>query len=150
MNPTYALIALRYELTSVRGLDSYVLIGSIVMWLRGIRSGVGDVDVFTDREIYDRLKAREGWCERFPDPGNPPLLERRRDGLCIHVWYDFFDTHFPGDIHRQAFESAECVRGWNCQSLALIREWKSLVVRPKDVADVALIDRFMQVAEHGG
>jgi hypothetical protein len=50
-----ALDHLASELIVARADEDYVLIGSTVMYLNGIRDDVGDIDVFLSPVGWDRL-----------------------------------------------------------------------------------------------
>jgi hypothetical protein len=77
---------LRGRLESAYGLTDYVLFGSTVLYLHGLREAesVGDVDVFVSRRVFDhltdprfRLTAVPEWSREEPTPRRPaiPALE---------------------------------------------------------------------------
>lgn len=149
-----ALTVLRGLFAVTRTMDvDYVLFGSAVLYLHGIRSGesVGDIDVFVTRHAWGNLLALDGVRVLTPRAGDPPFLEFH--DLCrtpIHVFYDW--TARDGWLSvQECFDTAEDVRGatgypFRCASLATIRAHKDAAIsrgHAKHVADVRAIDRYL-------
>ncbi len=63
----------------------------------------------------------------------------------------FFASGFPDSIGPNLFEEiakhAEEIDNIPIASLATIRAWKAVLGRPKDMADIALIDCFMEQSQ---
>lgn len=160
-----ALDALRDELSAVGAekhdpwaTPGYVLFGSAVLYLHGIRDDVGDVDLFVRPEYWERLSARPGWKALVPDVGDPPLLEGRvaEAAPAAHVFYAWSTRDAWVDAGR-CFALAEFVGVWPCVPLCEIRRqkqaaWDAAKREPgapqaKHVADLELIDRHLEGAQ---
>jgi hypothetical protein len=131
--------------------SDYVLFGSAVLMLHGIRHVGGDVDVFVTAEAWLTLVNERRWRVHLPRRDDPPFAEAHVLGVPVHAFYAWDGRHeFGRDIVADAFASRELVQGWPCQSLALLRDWKRNLyaanVHPKHGRDVELIDAYLGVA----
>jgi hypothetical protein len=151
---------LRQELDLANaGRGEYVLFGSAVLYLHGLRDEVGDVDVFVSRGVWaDWFQFDgDGWHVRTPRADDPALLELRVEGgVKIHAFYDW--TIRDSDWIRMwdCFEQAETVPTahlgtWQCAPLSLIRAhkvgaWKAnpgSAIHEKHLKDVDAIDDYL-------
>jgi hypothetical protein len=57
--------------------SNYVIFGSAVMKLHGLKDKIGDIDVFTTPRMYAYLRDRSTFDETYPTKGDPPLLTTR-------------------------------------------------------------------------
>jgi hypothetical protein len=130
------------------GAEPWVLFGSAVLLLWGLRDTIGDVDVFAHRGLWDELEYR-GWQRHTPDENDPPFLAKTIAGLDVHAFYDWTRKDPEVDA-RQCLRAAEAVHGWPCTPLQIIRMHKAMSL-PKHVGserhlkharDVAAIDRL--------
>jgi hypothetical protein len=121
-----SLAALRLNLVDARaGEDEYVLFGSAVLFLHELRApeSVGDVDVFVSRRIYDEWLRRPFWAEQRPHETDPPFLAWASRPP-IHAFYDWTERDASWITAERCFASAEQVDGWQCISMAMMREIK--------------------------
>lgn len=134
-------------LSGAAGLRPWVLFGSTVLLLYGLRDRVGDVDVFVDPAITRVLRARPGWTVHTPDPADPSFLERTVDGETVHV-FDDWTSRDPEVCALQCRAAAVLVHGWWCTPLQIIRMHKAMSVakhgdelgQAKHLPDIAAID----------
>lgn len=128
----------------------FVIQGTAAMKLHGIPVEPGDIDIFAERWLYDALRERRGWIQRWPNDGDPPLLEWNACRIPVNVWYAWDDRswRWSPDPIAEAFENQERVswssRQWPVLSLQVIYRWKSLIGRPKDAMHLQMIEDYWQ------
>ena len=112
--------------------DSYMVFGICPLALAGLREAQ-DIDLFVTPELYAQLH-QAGWQQIDKGEGHTPLV---RDEFDVHENWNF-------GSYRPTFEdlraTATIEDGVPFVSLAEVRKWKLAFGRPKDIADVALID----------
>lgn len=120
-------------------LGQYVVFGSGPLAAHGIRETT-DVDLFTTTSLYQQLKA-EGWEEK--ELGGP------HGGLhLVSGIYEADDTWHYGayDPTPEALiAGAAVIDGVPFAPLLEVLKWKQAFGRPKDIADVRLIEQYMSV-----
>lgn len=133
----------------------WVIQGSTVMYLHGIRRVVGDIDIFVSRPTWDALIER-GWdCVQAADDyihcDDPPIarLYIPEHELHVDAWYEWDKRHnFERDIVSDGIASMELVQGYPCMSLQLLMSWKKWLggvgAHPKHAADAASISSYLQ------
>ena len=114
---------------------SYIVFGSCPMALAGIRQA-NDIDLFVSPEVYEKLRAA-GWQELHKSPNDHPLIH---DVFEAHDNWNF-SSYNPTLEHL--LESANMVDGIPFASLEEVRKWKVATARPKDLADIRLIDKYL-------
>lgn len=118
-------------------LGQYVVFGSGPLAARGIRSS-SDVDLFTTTALYNQLKA-DGWQEV-----EKPV---EAGGLYLaHGIYEADDTWHYGTYDprpEEVIAAADTIDGVPFASLVEVLTWKRAFGRPKDVADVRLIEAYL-------
>ena len=129
-------------ITEVKSLElpdgEYVLCGSCPLTAAGIRD-TQDIDLYVSESLRDELVAR-GWHEVPKEGHDRPIT------------YEHFDAHTDwhiGDYDpslQEMLATATVMEGVPFASLAEVRKWKSQHGRPKDVADIALIDAYLAKA----
>lgn len=130
----------------------FCIFGSAVMFLHGLRSEIGDVDLFVSGPLYAVLEAR-GWREEAPSMlFDPPLVERTFvSDPPAHAFYDWKKRGMQIDIERLLCDP-ETVQGWPCQPLQQLAMWKCSIAhhgtRPKDWTDVAKIANYLAEYKH--
>lgn len=143
---------LRARLESAYGLTDYVLFGSTVLYLHGLREpeSVSDVDVFVSRRVFDhltdprfRLSVVPEWTQEEPRDGDPPYLLSTTTPA-VSAFYTWTQRDAWMSVKR-CFDDAERVRGWNCASLETIRHHKRSayadgLVLEKHLADLRTLD----------
>lgn len=120
--------------------DGYVIFGGACLAIRDLRA-TDDIDLFVSKEVYEELKGR-GWQERT-DLWEQPWLQTEINGIIIEVY-----QHFEAEGWQPRFEhyltEPEMVGGYRFMPLDELYEWKAFVRRPKDVADMKLIEQYRQ------
>jgi hypothetical protein len=120
-------------------LGQYVVFGSGPLMAHGIRDSA-DVDLFVTPTLYQTLKA-DGWEEK--ELNNPP------GGVCLFRGiYEADDTWHYGvydPTPEQVISVAEVIHEVPFAPLTEVLRWKRAFGRPKDVADVELIERHLSV-----
>lgn len=114
----------------------YVVFGAGPLAAHGIRPA-NDVDLFVTTALYQRLKAA-GWHEQPTSTGGLYLA----NGI-----YEADDTWEYGTYNpsvEQLIEVAEVIDGVPFAPLDEVLKWKRAFGRPKDVADVQLIEEHLR------
>ncbi|TAH34836.1 hypothetical protein EYC59_02875 [Candidatus Saccharibacteria bacterium] len=126
-------------ITKVKSLGlpagEYVVFGAAPMAVAGLREA-GDIDMLVSPKLWHELRAA-GWVELDKGDKDKPLTH---DVFEAHNNWDF-STYSPTLEHLLA--SADIVDGVPFASLQEVRKWKAAWGRPKDLADVALIDAYL-------
>lgn len=113
--------------------NSYVVFGSCPLALAGIREA-NDIDLLVSQEIFAKLK-EDGWQELPKSPNDKPLV------------HDIFEAHENWNFSsyrptlEQLLAGATIVDEIPFASLEDVRKWKVASGRPKDLADIELIDK---------
>ncbi|HEY9582777.1 MAG TPA: hypothetical protein VJK09_00490 [Candidatus Paceibacterota bacterium] len=117
--------------------DSYVVFGSGPLVVAGIREA-SDIDIYVTPEIIEMKKA-EGW--KFLDKGGKdiPLVN---DVFEMHTNWNFGTAYNP--TFKEMKATATMHDGVLFASIHEVRKWKLASVRSKDLADIKLIDEFLQ------
>lgn len=106
-------------------LGDFVLFGSTVMLLHGLRESVGDIDIFARPDLYGRLRRRPEWAEFCPREGDPAFLEADLGvGVPVHVFHSWQRRDPMVDVGA-CFRHAEVVEGLPCIPLWLVRVHKA-------------------------
>lgn len=114
---------------------TYVVFGSCPLALAGIREA-NDIDLLVSEEMFAKLE-ENGWKEYYKGPKDIPLV------------HDVFEAHDNWNFSsysptlEQLLVRATVVENIPFASLEDVKKWKDASGRPKDLADIALIDRFM-------
>ncbi|HEY4515371.1 MAG TPA: hypothetical protein VJJ22_04460 [Candidatus Paceibacterota bacterium] len=127
-------------ITKVKGLNmprgSYVVFGSGPLVVAGIRLAQ-DIDLYVTKEVQ-KQKLKEGW--QFVNKG----------GKDIPLTHDVFEMHTNWDFSSynpslaDLLSTAAIVDGVAFASLDEVRKWKVVSARPKDLADIILIDGYFK------
>src|SRR3989344_983650 len=127
-------------ITKVKGLNmprgSYVVFGSGPLVVAGIRLAQ-DIDLYVTKEVQ-KQKLKEGW--HFVNKG----------GKDIPLTHDVFEMHTNWDFSSynpslaDLLSTAAIVDGVAFVSLDEVRKWKVVSARPKDLADIILIDGYFK------
>jgi hypothetical protein len=119
-------------------LGQYVVFGAGPLAAHGIRE-TNDVDLFVTPMLYQLLKA-DGWEEK--ELNNPP------GGVCLFRGiYEADDTWRYGDYDptpEAVISMADVMQGVPFAPLIEVSKWKRAFGRPKDAADVGLIERHLR------
>lgn len=121
-----------------RGVENpydFVIFGSAVMKLHGLRDVIGDVDLFVTAPLFAHLRDDHGWTEMRPEPEDPPFLEVTgiavADGPVgphlVGVRYHAFYAWTARDLWisaPDAFAQREVVHGLPCIPLTMVAQHK--------------------------
>ncbi len=116
--------------------DSYVVYGSCPLAAAGIRE-VKDIDLVVSPEVLANLK-KAGWREVEKAPNDKPITH---DVFEAHDKRGF-SSYSPTLEHLQ--RTATIINGVPFASLEEVRKWKAASGRPKDLADIELINEYLR------
>ncbi|MDP3741369.1 MAG: hypothetical protein Q8R08_03540 [bacterium] len=102
------------------------------MIIAGLREA-NDIDLLVSPEVYEKLR-RAGWQELHKGPHDHPLVH---DVFEAHDNWDF-SSYSP--MLNHLLGSAIVVDDIPFAALEEVRKWKVASARPKDLADIKLID----------
>ena len=115
--------------------NSYVVFGSCPLAIAGLREAK-DIDFLVSKELFVKLKA-SGWKELRKSSNDKPLV------------HDIFEAHDNWNFSEysptleQLLASATVIDEIPFASLEEVRLWKISSGRPKDLADIKLIDEYL-------
>ena len=112
--------------------DSYIVFGSCPLAVAGIREA-NDIDLLVSERLFAELK-NAGWQELSKSPGDTPLTH---DIFEAHHHWDF--SSYSPTLHH-LLETATVIDNIPFASLEEVRKRKISSGRPKDLADIALIN----------
>ena len=115
---------------------SYIVFGSCPLAVAGIREA-NDIDLLVSEELFAKLK-ETGWQELRKSPNDIPLVH---DVFEAHKSWNF-GSYNPTLAHL--LSTATLVDEIPFASLKEVRRWKLASGRPKDLADIELIDKYIQ------
>ncbi len=113
--------------------NSYVVFGSCPLAIAGIREA-NDIDLLVSPELFSDLR-KSGWKELEKSPADRPLVH---DVFEAHENWNF--TPYQPTLEH-LLSSATTIDGIPFASIEEVRKWKVTSGRPKDLADIELIDR---------
>jgi hypothetical protein len=127
-------------LKAVRQLDlraqDYIVVGSGVLSALGLRAA-GDVDLVVSQAVYEEFEAAGGWRRKYYPDGTHGLIKGIYEvGL---NWDSLSGEPNLQDLKRQEIT----IDGVPFADLTRLRAWKQGMGRPKDLADILLIDRYL-------
>lgn len=114
---------------------SYIVFGSCPMALAGIRESA-DIDLLVSPELFQSLR-EQGWREVVKSENDKPLV---KGDFEAHAQWNF-SSYQPTLDHL--LESADIQQDVPFASLTEVRKWKQSSGRPKDIADIKLIDEYL-------
>jgi hypothetical protein len=115
---------------------SYVFFGSCPLAVAGIREA-NDIDLMVSEELFTKLSGA-GWQEQYKGPNDVPIV------------HDVFEAYKSWNFSsyrptlEQLIATATVIDGVPFASLEEVRSWKAMGERPKDLADLALIDKYLE------
>lgn len=128
-------------ITKVKALklpkDSYIVFGSCPLAILGIRE-VNDIDLLVSPGIYKKLKT-DGWQKVYKGPNDTPLTSGIFEA---HDNWNFSSQYNP--TLKNLLSTALVVEDTPFASLDEVRKWKVSSGRPKDLADIKLIDHYLK------
>lgn len=117
----------------------YVVFGSGPLAAHGIRL-TSDVDLFVTTTLYETLKA-EGWDEKELNTPAGGLYLSRGIYEAVDTWD--YGTYNPAP--EVLIATADVIGGVPFAPLTDVLRWKAASGRPKDVADIALIQNHLSM-----
>lgn len=121
----------------------YAVVGSGAIAIKGIRPA-HDIDLVVTHDIYDGFKSA-GWEEvRFPNTLRPWVLFK-----------EVFDISTSWSVEgyqpdpAQLIQNAEIIEGVAFVRLEDLLKWKKACRRDKDLADIELIEAYLNSLAHG-
>lgn len=113
---------------------SYVVFGSCPLTIAGLREAE-DIDLYVTEKVLADLR-RSGW------------RGLRKSSKDIPLTHDVFEAHANWDFSpynptlKKLLKTATIKDGVPFASLREVRKWKAASGRPKDKADIRLIDEY--------
>ena len=117
--------------------DSYVVFGSGPLAAAGIRE-TNDIDLLVSPTVLNKLREM-GWKELVKAVDDRPLVFEDYEA---HDTWDF-SPYAP--TLNELLKSATEVEGIMFASLDEVRKWKVASGRPKDLIDIKMIDKYLQL-----
>ncbi len=115
---------------------SYVVFGSAPMAMAGIREAQ-DIDLLVSKKLFLQLR-ETGWKEVHKNADDIPVI---RDVFEAHENWNF-SSYSP--TLDDLLKTALIFEGIPFASLEEVRKWKVSSGRPKDLADIELIDAYFK------
>lgn len=119
--------------------NEFAVFGGACLALRGIREA-RDLELFVAKRVANRLKS-QGWRTESYSSGQNPHLLGRVIGIEVQVFSGWDCPGWQPDI-RSYLHEPEIVLGLPCMPLDDLIEWKRETARPKDLRDLALVERW--------
>ncbi|HUZ93053.1 MAG TPA: hypothetical protein VNG29_03610 [Candidatus Paceibacterota bacterium] len=116
--------------------NSYIVFGSCPLAVAGIRDAQ-DIDLFVSKEMALQLRD-SGWREIAKSPDNKSLTHD------VFEAYDNWNFSSYTPTLGQLLATATIIDGVPFVSLEEVKNWKTVSGRPKDLADIALIDKYLE------
>lgn len=116
--------------------NSFVVVGSGILAVLGLRQS-DDIDLIVTKELFEKLKI-EGWETSY-----------WQDQVVLKK--DVYDvgTTWLGQTLEELLPNAQTIDGIPFLSLTDLRQWKTMMGRPKDLKDIALIDAYTSRSTKG-
>ena len=114
--------------------DSYVVFGSCPLAIAGIREA-NDIDLFVSPEVFAKLR-KAGWQALHKGHNDDPLIQG------VFEAHDNWDFSAYSPTLKHLLGSATVVDDIAFASLEEVRKWKVATARPKDLADIKLINEY--------
>lgn len=116
----------------------YALFGSSPIIVRGIRAASHDIDILVTEELWNQYRVNPAWEVRTLDNGDEFLEWASHDIELYKKWG-------PGEWNvQEILASAEEIGGVMYVPLETVLQWKKHSARPKDLADVELIEGYLK------
>jgi len=118
--------------------DSYIVFGSAPLAVVGVREA-NDIDLLVSEEVFNEL-SKAGWKELEKSAKDIPLVH---DIFEAHKNWDF--SSYNPTLH-ELLSRAIVIDEVPFASIEDVRKWKGASGRPKDLADIGLIDSYLASA----
>jgi hypothetical protein len=117
-------------------LGQYALFGSAPMGIRGMRE-CHDMDIIVTENLWNEFE-KDNWDLKFSSFGNPYFCNGD-----IEMGKDFWKTGLWSTA--ELIREADIIDGLPFVKLATVLEWKKLMAREKDLKDIEIIEKFLQM-----
>ncbi len=115
-------------------MGKYALFGSAPLGIRGLKD-CRDIDIIVTEDLWDEYK-QKNWKLRTRPHGSHYLWNKK-----IELWKDWQ----PGQWYiKQLIKEAEIINDLPFVRLERVLEYKKLLGRKKDLADIKIIKKFLQ------
>ena len=121
-------------------LGGAVVMGSGIMGELGIRES-DDIDLMLEERIFEGLDNREGW-RRIERDGRDIFVH---DEHKVEAWLSWVAPGGSLVDFAAILPQTVVIHGVRFATLEYVREWKQWHSRDKDIADVALIDEYVEL-----
>ncbi len=118
----------------------YVVIGSGILGALGIRE-IHDIDLIVTPALFDKLK-NDGWV--YDEVEIEGRMRKRLKRGVTEAFKDFWYLGQDQDTERMIGE-AVFMQGYPFSSLQELLKFKRSLNRPKDQADILLIEKYLAV-----
>lgn len=115
--------------------DQFVVIGSGVMDALGLREA-HDIDLVVTPEYFARLKAADGWTSS--ERHGEEVLQKGD----LEVWCSWGSADGQPNF-SELYDNGVVIDGIHFANPAFVRDWKVAANRPKDAADVELLNGYL-------
>ncbi|MFG3442852.1 hypothetical protein ACGF0J_36895 [Nonomuraea sp. NPDC047897] len=119
-------------------LGEYVVCGSAALYVRGLRTRMGDLDVLARGPAWAKVLSL----------GMPPRTALSGYGLVVNhprAAIEFVDRGTPGWPTDYLIDSADLIDGIPFMRLGDVLAWKQRARRPKDLPDIAAVHRLRRL-----
>ncbi len=119
-------------------LDKCAVFGSGPICVRGLRD-FKDVDLIVTKDVFEKFKTRGK--EFTTNSGNEGLLFDV-DGIEVEMFYEWA----PGEWNAtELINDADVMDGVRFVQLDKVLEWKKIMGREKDLADIEIINKYLKI-----
>lgn len=124
-------------------LDQVIVAGSAILDILDIRQS-HDIDLIVTPQVFNTLKNQPGAVSEVTATGNR-IITNAPTGEVVESWLNWRDYRTGEDIYFDRLKTVtSTIDGVMCLSLPYVREWKVGRGREKDLADVVLIDNYLE------
>ena len=116
----------------------YIVAGSGVLGALGLREAA-DIDLVVSRVVYEKFESAGTWQRKYYPNGASGLVNGIYDASL-----DWDSETGEPNLHELKQEGT-VIDGVPFVSLPRLRAWKQKMGRPKDLADIVLIDRYLSL-----
>jgi sulfate permease, SulP family len=120
-------------------IGEYIILGSGILEVLGIRE-VADIDILVSDKLFNELRGK-GWPY-----GQVEIEGRMREKLSKGIIEIFKDFWYGGQTQdaEKMMQEAQIINSIPFLSLQELMKIKRVLARPKDMADIALIEDYLK------
>jgi hypothetical protein len=117
----------------------YIILGSGILGALGIRE-VGDIDILVSEGLFNELRNKDWQYGQVEIEGR--MREKLSKGI-IEIFKDFWYGGQTQDAEKM-IQEAQIINSIPFLSLQELIKIKRVLARPKDMADIALIEDYLK------